>query len=500
MTFNIMKIMPVFAGWLLCAGVAWGLPAGDQFRVNEQSAGTQWFGPVAASANGDSVIGWTDAGSSFVQRYDAAGRASYRGGLRVNSGMAAIGLDDGGNLVVVDQSSDALGSGIFAAVYNRSGAIIVPRFRVSSTSPGNRAGARVAVNGAREIVISWVMAAPGTWSFRPVVRRFRADGTPVTGEIFANAVTQGVPAVAIDQSGNFVLTYAIDRMGEFGEVYLRRFDAFGNLMGPELRVNAITSGVQRQSRIAMERSSGQFIVVWESYEGGEGWRVKAQRFTRDAWPIGTEFRIDTTAPGIESVPEVAMADDGSFVVSWTARSSAGFQFLARSYSPAGVALDGPFVVRSGPRQTSATHELGMDPAGNFMLTWSGEDNGTWDAYARRYVRDGVVISPIANGQSISGISGLAPQGTLGEFKYYKVTIPAGTTRMQTSISGGAASGDADLYLRYGLIPSTSAWNARPYLEGSNESIVATQPSAGDWYIGVHAYTSFSGVTLSVSYQ
>jgi serine protease len=194
-------------------------------------------------------------------------------------------------------------------------------------------------------------------------------------------------------------------------------------------------------------------------------------------------------------------------VSWTAGSPiAGppnFQILARSYSYAGAALGSPFVVRSGSSGTDIDQEIGMDPAGNFTVAWSALDGGTWDAYARRFVRDGATILPTANGQSITGISGSsfwwAPQGTIGEFRYYKVTIPAGTTRMQVSISGGAGSGDADLYVRYGLLPSTSAWNARPYLEGSNESILATNPSPGDWYIGVHAYSSFSGVTLSVSY-
>jgi hypothetical protein len=220
MESRITKFVGGFAGLALSTATAWSLPLGDQFRVNEQTAGSQDSGAVAASANGDSVVAWYDSGSSFVQRFDAAGRPLHRGGLRVGSGRIAIALDDAGNLVVVDEAGDGSGLGIFAAIYDRSGAQLVARFRVNVVTAGIQAGAQVAVNGSGEIVISWATIAPDNSTFRPVVRRFRGNGAPVTGEIVVNALTQSVPAVAIDRLGNFVLTYAIDRMGVSGEIYL----------------------------------------------------------------------------------------------------------------------------------------------------------------------------------------------------------------------------------------------------------------------------------------
>lgn len=88
--------------------------------------------------------------------------------------------------------------------------------------------------------------------------------------------------------------------------------------------------------------------------------------------------------------------------------------------------------------------------------------------------------------------------TRNNWLYYPVEIAAGTTSLDVSISGG--SGDADLYLRQGSQPTTTSYSCRPYLSGNNESCSISSPAAGTWYIGIRAYRTFSGVTLTASYQ
>ena len=79
-----------------------------------------------------------------------------------------------------------------------------------------------------------------------------------------------------------------------------------------------------------------------------------------------------------------------------------------------------------------------------------------------------------------------------------IDIPAGTSSANFSISGG--SGDADLYVRYGSQSSTSNYDCRPYLVGNNESCSFSNPQAGTWHYDVRAYSAFSGVTITASYQ
>lgn len=79
----------------------------------------------------------------------------------------------------------------------------------------------------------------------------------------------------------------------------------------------------------------------------------------------------------------------------------------------------------------------------------------------------------------------------GAWKNYTVSVAAGVTSLQITMTG---SGDGDLYVRAGAQPTTSAWDYRPYLGGSNESVTitpATAPSlqTGTYYVSVYGYAA-----------
>ncbi|VAW84132.1 Extracellular protease precursor [hydrothermal vent metagenome] len=88
--------------------------------------------------------------------------------------------------------------------------------------------------------------------------------------------------------------------------------------------------------------------------------------------------------------------------------------------------------------------------------------------------------------------------SLGNWKHYSVTVPAGMNSLNITISGGA--GDADLYVRYLTEPETGKFHCRPYKNGNAESCRFTTPQSGTWYIGIRAYRTFSGVTLNVNLE
>jgi len=80
---------------------------------------------------------------------------------------------------------------------------------------------------------------------------------------------------------------------------------------------------------------------------------------------------------------------------------------------------------------------------------------------------------------------------------YTVAIPAGTTSLVVNISGG--TGDADLYVRAGAAPTTTSYNCRPYLSSNTETCTINNPVAGTtYYIGVRAYSSYSGVNMKAT--
>jgi len=78
-----------------------------------------------------------------------------------------------------------------------------------------------------------------------------------------------------------------------------------------------------------------------------------------------------------------------------------------------------------------------------------------------------------------------------------VYLPAGTTQLKISTSGG--TGNADLYV------STSSWATQTNYQyysanaGNSESVMIYSPSAGYVYISLYGVSAFSGVTVSTEY-
>jgi secreted trypsin-like serine protease len=87
-------------------------------------------------------------------------------------------------------------------------------------------------------------------------------------------------------------------------------------------------------------------------------------------------------------------------------------------------------------------------------------------------------------------------GATSSFQHFAITVPAGSTSLTVTQNGG--TGDADLYVRSGSQPTTTAYNCRPYLSGNAESCSFSNPVAGTWYVSVRGYTSFSGVSLTAT--
>ncbi len=105
---------------------------------------------------------------------------------------------------------------------------------------------------------------------------------------------------------------------------------------------------------------------------------------------------------------------------------------------------------------------------------------------------GVTRTVLSNDVPVSNLSGAA-----GSQRYFKISVPAGRPSLVVTLSGG--SGDADLYVRRGQLPTLAAYDCRPYTGGNSETCSFTNPASGDWYIMLNGYGSFSGVTLRAKY-
>ena len=97
-----------------------------------------------------------------------------------------------------------------------------------------------------------------------------------------------------------------------------------------------------------------------------------------------------------------------------------------------------------------------------------------------------------DGKLENGVTTIVAAGT-AEQKYFYIDVPAGTTSLNFSISGG--TGDADLYMQFGAKPTLNQYQCRPYKNGNNETCTISNVQPGRYHVMLNAYSQFSDVSL-----
>jgi hypothetical protein len=310
---------------------SFGIPIGGELRVNSYTTGGQFLAEAAMDADGDFVVVWSGSGNGesnfglFGQRYDAFGSPlgsefrvnTYTTGLQA---YHAVASDPEGNFVVVWGAFPLdPRQGIFARCYDASGNPIGGELQVSNYPGREDWQPAVAMNEDGEFVVVWERAdSSGNRAFGLYGQRFDASGNPLGASFLVTTSTtgrEGVPAVASDADGGFVVVWHNGPSSNELDVYARRFDASGIALGAEFRVNTTTTGDQWYPEIAVQ-SDGEFVVVWVS---GDHTEVVGRRFDASGSPVGGEFLVDKeAAPNNRNRnPGIAFSAAREFVVAWT---------------------------------------------------------------------------------------------------------------------------------------------------------------------------------------
>ncbi len=83
--------------------------------------------------------------------------------------------------------------------------------------------------------------------------------------------------------------------------------------------------------------------------------------------------------------------------------------------------------------------------------------------------------------------------------YTYIMVPAGAKNLKLTTSSG--TGDVDLYVSMDKYPSTGIYDYASVKSGNDESVTIANPTANRWYyIMLNARQSFSGVSVSVTYD
>ena len=230
-------------------------------------------------------------------------------------------------------------------------------------------------------------------------RIFYGGGCNKVSQFFVNAETagdQGTPDVAMDKDGNFVVVWADDKDANgVYEIFMRGFDASGKERFARKTVNSVAKGQQRNPAIAMN-PNGQFVVVWEDESNGADTpQVFVRGFNADGSQRFADRNVEGTVQGSRRKPDVGIADDGTFVVTWEDDKDANgaFQVYAKGFNADGSDRLKTFVVNSVSDGQQLNPSIGMNGDGTFYIAYEddADKNGVYRVKARGYNAAGTQI-------------------------------------------------------------------------------------------------------------
>jgi len=389
-----------------------GTPLGTEFQINQGWAASQWRPLIAPTPSGGFVVAWSGDwdGDSFL-RVLAWNGAPISGDVAINQYEYDAQVDPA--IAVAPDGT------IFAAF-------------VDFSSHGG------------------VGSNLNLWG-----RRFSSTGTPLGNEFplpstFVNG-DQRLPRVGVDARGRFVVVWQ-DALadGSSAGIALRRFDVYGNPLGPDVLVNATTAGAQTSPVVAVD-PDGTFLVAWEDRSLGSP-RIRGRRFNEDGAPEGPEFSMSPPGAWAERPSPWAHAASGEFVLGYDVWNGANYDVHARRF----VETPAPHVYCS-----AKTNSQGCLPA----ITTAGEPSlgtsapftiGAVDVLNQKY--------------------GLLVYGTVSAFTPFQggTLCVAGPRRVGSQVSGGTL-GPPDC-------TGTFAFDFNAYAQsGADPALTVGSTVSAQWY-------------------
>ena len=369
------------------------LVAGDdefiriEARANTFTASKQSDATLAFAPDGGLLLAWQsrrqDDGRHgvFSQRFNPIGR---RIGVETRLG-SVVAAHRTAPAVAIDRDGAALAMWeAFGLDGDLNGVFLQP---TDQEVPGN------SLTAGPQRQISLVAGADGQWigawtgpgsvadpTLRVWIRRFGADGQPLGPEqrVSGGSHAEGPASLAAWPDGSFVVTWATQHAdGRPAGLTARRFAADGQPTHQPITVNQRNDVGSLEPSVAAIPGDG-FVVAWMDNRGSDHYDVVARRFDRRGAPVTDTFTV-SEAGGLEQTgAAVAVAPDGRCCVAWTQRADNGdYDVRARFADLDGDRLGPAFQItraRSGDQTLlsgSGRRCLTFGPHGQLALSWSG---------------------------------------------------------------------------------------------------------------------------------
>lgn len=302
----------------------------------------------------------------------------------------AVAVDGSGNFVVVWEDRRNGDPDIYAQRYNNRGELQGYNFRVDDDAGNSwQYLPAIAIDNIGNFVIAWADRRESWLNPNIYAQRF-SSSAQFLGQNFQikdnyYIFTQEYPAITSSGGGNFVVVWNDDRNGNL-DIYAQRYDSNGIPQGKNFRVNDDINSSQQYFPSVSADGSGNFVVVWEDERDGNP-DIYAQRYNSSGIPQGANFKVNDYSGSARELVPIAIAVDGhcNFIVVWTDARNGTPDIYAQRYSSSGVPQGANFRVNDDNGSSwQVLPAIASDGSGNFVVVWQDDRNGDPDIYAQLF--------------------------------------------------------------------------------------------------------------------
>lgn len=366
-----------------------------------QAGGTVNTVRLRALSTGQVLVVWSTKNGVTAQLLGAdlsptTGDIIVAAGSGKGLGDVAVLSDDSFVAVYHDPTGDAVGWGVMARRFTKTGAALEDAWTVNTVDKGNQTHPGIVRLENDEFVVAY--NSGGT----VMTRRFDKDGTPVPGRLErrVNETTTGEQTgadAARANNGNAMVVFESPVGGkEGGEILARIVDPFGKPVAKELHLNATNLGQQGNPSVA--GGPDLFAVAWES-EDGDGNGVFVQLHHDDGSVRASEMSVAQNVSGDQSDPAIATAGpNGTVMVTWTTAAGAG-DISARILSADGDVLTDELQVGTSAEVDGLSAVAGHPSKDEWLVVWQSmeADGSGLGIRMRKYGVDG----PLGEGVGVN---------------------------------------------------------------------------------------------------
>ena len=477
--------------------------------INHMSAENKPDVGVAADGSFDAVFEQAAPSggvtSLFVRRYDATGAIKPTNGtILVDSGpsqpgeTARIAVHADGSFAVAYVFPMAGHLTLFVNRYAADGTLLGSPINPLPGTMEDQTEPDIAVRDIDgSLIVAWIEATSAGKTV--YARGFDASGNPLSPAFLPalpDNTDRSAPSVAVRQgpvpSGEVVLVLSYTQPAGAGanRVYFQRYtDLASGVVGPLTLAPAATTGSQQQDAVAIN-PAGNFVITWADVNGTMS-NVKFRQFDKNGVPQTAEdqavgnIHVPNVTPGGQSTPDVAMAEDGRFVIdfveaNFTVEGGPTTPRVAfQQFQPSGRPVSGERLYADHLTITNQKNPaIAANGAGTFVI--AADDSltapltTTYDPFVRAFQQLAPSLFAVANGTLVE-VRRIRDDSLVGT-----LTLAAGFqggpgyTDITTAFGDVTGDGYEDLVVSgAGSGPNVLVYDGKTLATNGNFSLVAT---------------------------